>query len=498
MSAPGQVLTSPTPVTGPNRTLIGAVPAGVLLSALAVVLLRLPFINGAPGPDEGGFLAVGGQWDGRGTSLYGNYWVDRPPLLIMIFRVAAQLGGTPALRMIGIGAAVVAVLAVARAAHVLSGRRAATWASVAAAAFLVSPLAGSSEVNGELLAAPFVALAIAAATEARARRAALPALLAGAFSLLAVLVKQNMLDGFVFAGVLLLLGVRDLGSRRLLRIGAAAAAGALLAGGAVALCTVAHGTSLSGVWFAMYRFRLEADAVMAAFPSAGAHGRALVLLRTAVTSGMGLVGALLVVSLVGRRRPTERAAGAALTATVFYDVVSVYLGGNYWSHYLVQLAVPLGLAVGLVAARHRRTGQVAAALVTVSALVSIVTRTPPPPSATASRLGAEIAAVARPGDTVVTAWGRAQVVEGSGLRSPYPYLWSLPARTLDPRMTLLTSTLAGSRAPTWFVTWSGLRVTGVDTSALSSVVRHDYHRVGRFHGHAVYLHNGVTRASLPG
>lgn len=78
---------------------------------------------------------------------YGDYWVDRPPMLITIFRGAALLGGTVPLRLIGFAAATVAVLAVGRGVDVLAGRRAATGAALTCAAFLVSPLAGATVAN---------------------------------------------------------------------------------------------------------------------------------------------------------------------------------------------------------------------------------------------------------------------------------------------------------------------------------------------------------------
>lgn len=47
---------------------------------------------------------VVGQWS-PGTSLYGNYWVDRPPLLIGLFQLAyLGGGGAVTLRLMGIAA----------------------------------------------------------------------------------------------------------------------------------------------------------------------------------------------------------------------------------------------------------------------------------------------------------------------------------------------------------------------------------------------------------
>lgn len=45
-------------------------PSWTVAAAAAVaVLARLPFIGHAPGSDESGFLLVGAQWNGAGTSL---------------------------------------------------------------------------------------------------------------------------------------------------------------------------------------------------------------------------------------------------------------------------------------------------------------------------------------------------------------------------------------------------------------------------------------------
>src|SRR5262245_53224475 len=84
-----------------------------LLVAAASVALRLPFVGRPLSSDEGGFLLVAAQWS-PGRSLYGNYWVDRPPLLIAFFDLADDLGGAVALRLMGAVLAAVAVLVAAR------------------------------------------------------------------------------------------------------------------------------------------------------------------------------------------------------------------------------------------------------------------------------------------------------------------------------------------------------------------------------------------------
>jgi hypothetical protein len=503
-----QVRETPARVDRVRRRLRGP-PVGVLIAVGVVVALRLPFIGGPLAADEAGYLAVAQQWHTGGSSLYGDYWVDRPPMLITIFRIASLLGGTVPLRLIGVAAAVVTLLAVGRAAGLLAGRRAATWAALVAAAFLVSPLTGASEVDGELLAAPFIAVGIVglieALTSASPRRAAITSWLAGACGVAAVLVKQNMLDVFVFGGVLVLLSARTVGLARVRRVVGAFAGGGLLTTGLMAWWTLAHGTSLSGVWFAMYRFRIEADRLMAAFPSASSALRESSLCLAAASSGMVLVAGLLVVAVIRREHnqsssdrtsQVARAIPLALLATVGYDAVSIYLGGSFWVHYLVQLAVPLALAAGLAVVSQPRLARPVAGLVAVSAAVAVTFSGLHPMSDAGTVLGDAIGAVSQPTDTIITVWGHSEVTRSSRLKSPYPYLWYLPERTLDPQLSLLDATLQGAHAPTWFVSCSGtgLGLRGVDTSTLTTLLAKNYHRVGDLNGSVVYLHDGVHRA----
>ena len=106
--------------------------------------------------------------------MYGDYWVDRPPLLITLFRIAADAGGLVPLRLLGCLATVLTILGAAHLARRLGGRGAAGWAALAAAVLLVTPLTGAQSVNGELLAAPFVIWGIVAAVPRPPGRTAAP------------------------------------------------------------------------------------------------------------------------------------------------------------------------------------------------------------------------------------------------------------------------------------------------------------------------------------
>ena len=44
-------------------------------------------------------------------------------------------------------------------------------------------------------------------------------------------------------------------------------------------------------------------------------------------------------------------------------------------------------------------------------------------------------------DSIVVTYTHPNVVDASGLRPGYPYVWSLPIRVLDPHLALLTSSL---------------------------------------------------------
>jgi hypothetical protein len=144
---------------------------------------------------------VAAQW-AKGTSLYGDYWVDRLPGLIMLFQLAHVAGGPIGLRLLGaacVGSSVLLAAGLASAALRADGRFArgsrvvVIGAAATAAAFLVSPLFGATEVDGEILAVPFVLAGLTATLTAY--RSTLAAtrwwIAAGALAVAAAAVKQT-------------------------------------------------------------------------------------------------------------------------------------------------------------------------------------------------------------------------------------------------------------------------------------------------------------------
>lgn len=474
----------------------------VTLIALGTVALRLAMLRAPLSADESGFLQVARHWHRGGGSLYGPYFVDRPPLLLELFKVADLFGGIVAWRLIGALAAAATVVCVAMAGRRLAGSTAGRWAAVTAGALMVSPLLGTVVPNGELLAAPFVAggfwAAVATVSTAPGHRRTRTGWVAGGCAVAAVLVKQNMLDVIVFAVALgVVVAWRQPEQRlRLLRDAGSALVGALVVAGGVLGIAATRGTSPGGVFYAMYPFRLQAAGVITHLSPA---------LRLAHLAGLGkaelwslgpfVLVALFVVLLTRRLSPAGATAPAmAILVVVAYDVVSIVAGGSYWEHYLVELIVPTALAAGLLAASaSRRLLRPLLALLVVSSVLTWGTSLFASVPASGQVIGDSLHQVSAPEDTIVTALGDADMVQASGLSSPYEYLWSLPARTLDPRGTQLVDVLADPDAPTWVVVRGPQTAALLDGYGAGRVLEQRYHVVAHLCGRAVYLRDGVDR-----
>ena len=436
----------------PVRALVGLV-------LVAVVAVRLTYLVGPLRADEAGYLLVARSWHTHGPDLYGSYFVDRPPLLIALFRLASLVPWDPFVRVLTVPFAVLFVVAAAGAGREVAGRRGARWAAVVAGALAVTPAVGAQEADGEIFAAPLVMLAVWAvlASVRRPRHRLLTAAAAGVASGLAVMVKQSFGDGLVFAAVLL---VASFAQRRL----TARAAGAVLLGGAAGVLAVLGAAAayaattragVGGGLSAVLGFRSSALTVITAHSMSAPATRAGQLVLLGVVSG-----AVPLLVLAGReawrRAGHWSPAGWAVGVTAASELAAIVAGGSFWSHYLIQLAPMLALAAGLGAPRARALRR-AAVVVVASAAVAVVGVDAAGAQSTSpeGRLAGEwVGAASRPHDTAVVLFGHAEVLEASGLRSPYPYLWSLPMRTLDPRLRLLRATFVGPVAPTWVVAWT--------------------------------------------
>lgn len=474
---------------------------------LVPALVRLPFLGAPLSPDEGGFLLVGGQWLSGHGSLYGGYWVDRPPLLIAIFAVADAFGGRVPLRLIGILAATVTVFLASRIGRSVSGATGALWCAVAAAAFVSMPRFDARQVSGELLSVPFVmagVLCVLAASSATGRRATWLLTGAGACGSSAFLVKQSFVDVFVFVLVFAVISRLQGGTsllRTLVPVGFGALGVLVVAVGGAALV----GTSPVDLWHAVVTFRADASRVIAAHADENTTERLRRYPEALWETGVFALGLVLVLRglwavRTGRRRPDPLVVGTV--ALVAWASFAALAGGSYWMHYLLGLVPALTMASALVVRQRDvvsglgRVALVWALGVTlVTSAQALSSRDDPVGGSTAA--GRWLAARAQPGDTAMTAYGQPNILAESGTSSPYPDLWSLPVRVRDAHLSRFTAVLAGPTAPDWLLVYGTLESWGVDPARAQVVLERDYRPVGSVCGWVVYLHDGVVR-DVPG
>ena len=476
----------------------------VVLATAACLLGWLPFATRPLSPDEGGLLMVARQW-APGDSLYGNYWVDRPPILIALVRVGDLMGGASGLRALGVIAVFASVLLAGALGRVVSPREpmAPVLPAATASLLLTTPLFGGSVVNAEVLGMPLLlcgmVAAIASTGAATVRKALWWGIAAGSAGAGAFLIKQNLLDVFVLLGALLIIGSLRQRGREGVRTVAATLLGAALGGGIVVGCAVAGaaalGTGPVELWSAVIAFRGEAAGVVLGSPATG-HRFRLMLLALLCSGAPLLVGVLLVRQW---RRSTTTPAQAdlrlAVLAVLVWECVAVLGGGSYWLHYLMVLVPGLVLlaAVSGWPVDSRRSVGLAYACAAASTLCVIGWVAVFPIDRSEQAVASYLAARAETGDTAVVAFGVPSILESAGLDSPYPNLWSLPVRVHDPELHAFAAVLSGPERPTWLViSGMGLGSWGLDTSAAQPYIGLHYERIADVAGYRIFRESETT------
>lgn len=471
---------------GPVRA---AVVRRVVVLVLIGGLLRLPFLGRPLSPDEAGFLMVARQW-GHGSSLYGDYWVDRPPLLLILFRVAALTGGEIPLRLLG-ACAVMATIALAA---VLGGqvaprRSGPVMGAATALVLLDTPLFGALVVDGEMLAVPFVLAGLCCII-----RASHPGisrrwwLLAGCSAMAAGLVKQSLLDVFALAAAVLVWRLVRVSRRAAIVDGLVFAAGALVVLGASLAVAWLHGTAPAGIWDAVVVFRGEASDVIATHASPATGHRARLLAWRWLASGAPILLAVALIRKIGQPQHTDLPLGWLAGALLGWEALGVVAGGSYWPHYLIG-TVPgtvfvLARALAGGASVRRYVAALSACAVSLLVVLGYLLVTGPHRTPGVPEVEAWLDAHARDGDTGVVAWGHPEILANAGLHSPYRELWSLPVRVRDPELRELTRVLRGPDRPTWFVVGGpDLTSWGIDASRAQPVLDARYieeEQIGRW------------------
>jgi hypothetical protein len=468
----------------------------VAVAAAVAGLVRLAGLTRPVRADEAGFVLVARSWHPEAGSVFGTYFVDRPPSLIAVYKLADAVGGPLAIRVVGAVACAALVLLAAWLGRLVADERAGRWTAVAAAALVTTPVMDLVAVKGEVLALPFLVAAAALAVVAVRGRSGWPAFPAGLLAACAVGLKQNLAGGAVFTGVLMVASALAgrLGGRDLARLAGVALAGFAVPVLATTGWALAAGVRLHTLWYAVYGFRADASAVLGAGPSEAPGRRALVLLLI-----FGITGIAAAIAAYLGRLPDHWRRDAPLTAAVVamiaFDVVALALGGSFWQDYAFGLVPGTLLAVALLGTRWRER---LVPLMVVSTVVCLAGwaawNLAGKQEFDEHDTGVALRAVAEPGDTLVVFGGRADLQLESGLSSPYPYLWSLPMRARDPDLARFRAMVNGPDAPTWLVEWWPFDTWTSQGEAVERDVRQRYveHGTG-CGGRTIWLRQGVDR-----
>jgi 4-amino-4-deoxy-L-arabinose transferase-like glycosyltransferase len=460
----------------------------VLAGAVVLTLgLRLPYLHLPLGVDEGGVAFVAKAWGTGHGSLYGAYWLDRPPLLLALYKLAV-VGGATGIRVLASLAAVALVVATTLTARAVAGERAARIAAVLSAVLASSVALDAVFAPAEGLAAAPAAASIGCLVLARRRRRMGWLVAAGGLAVCAALVKQSFLDAG-FAGTVFVIAGALHDRRPPWREALAYAGGAVVPLLVVGAWLLAAEVPAGSLVYAVAGFRLEGLHTLAASgvpPQARLHS----LLLPGALSGLFLALPVALGGFWALRR--DRVLVVTLAAWLAGCAVGVLGGGSYWPHYLIQLIAPTSLlaAAALAAARPAARQTATLAIVAVSVLATVgglslgrVTEEQATPLAVARYVRAH----ARPGDTQYVLYARANVAYYTGLPSPYPYAWSLMVRAIPGATHRLVGLLDSPRRPTWVVRWQRPELWGLDPHGATRRALHRHYRLAaRIGGRAIY------------
>jgi 4-amino-4-deoxy-L-arabinose transferase-like glycosyltransferase len=370
-------------------------------------LLHLPFLNLPMISDEGGYAYVAQRWlDGRGT-LYDDLWVSRPQGIFLAYAAIFHTIGTSVVEL-RIGAWIVGLLTtclVWRFARELAGRQVAMLATLLFAVISASPALEGFTANAEVfMALPAAAAALMLLRERdhgwRTSRLVAIGALAGA----ATFLKPSGIVMLPLAILFVLLTTAPGGQRQYIRGGwiAVGFLGSLLP-------AFIHGYLVGwhNFFFAAVSYRLFHQSSVSNSLAHHAHALfdllartwpilAAVLLPIVVkwwTEGRPLNRSvwqngvaqpqLGIVSWPGRgSRRTFNADGQLLLRFwMAACCVGIAMGGDWWFHYLIQIAAPLSIWFAIKirdvhALLGRRPRQLLVALIAILLLIpySVVAR----------------------------------------------------------------------------------------------------------------------------
>lgn len=530
------VSTAERPAIGRLRRRVsapGAWPVGVwLLLALGLSLLvRVPFLGLPMISDEGGYAYVAKRWLAGEGRLYHDLWVSRPQGIFVAYGLIFETLGTgvAALRL-GAGLTAAATLLIVwRVAGALGGGVVAVVAALLFALLAGSPAIEGFTANAEVfMALPAAGAAWLLLRAGRGGWGRAPLLGTGALAGVATLLKPS---GVVMLGVgLAFVWLLAADGRRALR-----REGWLLAGFAAALApALIHGWWLG--WdafvFAAVTYRLTSQSGATAGLGHQAVSIAMLLVRCwpllalaglAAVAGRGglprpllgrgaaprrLTGAgrLGIVSWGGLRWGTLEPGRTLLGLWLLASLAGVAVGGDWWPHYLIQVAAPFaiwlaGLLVGAWArlATAQRRGLATLAIVALLSPYGVAARG----SADAISLAVfgqpnypsqdEVAAYLRqhaPADaTIFVGYDNPAIYYLADRPAAYRYLYDAELKAIPGSYGDLLQLIAGPDRPRYVVGTTERAPYPDNGKAFWAAVLRHYHMVDRVHGVPIMREN---------
>lgn len=423
-----------------------------LLAGLALIAIRLPFLQVPLDADEGGYAYLSRQW-AAGGRLYGPVWVDRPQGLMLLFRAITGLGRSKVLiHLAAIGLAGLLAVGVALAAGALAGRRAAISAAVLVAMAGAAPRLQGFMLNGELAAGAFAAVAVAAALWFRRTGRLGWLVVAGALAAIALLMKQSGFDGLV-VGLAVALTARRISAVLAYLIGVIVPLGLAILQAAL--------TSWSDWWFAVVGYRLHT--------SAGSRGGLVGRLHN-ITGDLSQLwpdllplGALALIGLAWCLRHREAMPVLWLTAALVGFGGGVFFFPHYWMQ-LVGPACLLGaLALAAVPVRPAAALIVVACLPALAFTARVAVASPdhrdrlavPDGRLLANRdIAPWLRAHSRPSEQIYAFVSSADLYYTSDRHTDFRYLWQANLDAIPGAVSQLAAYLNGPDKPTWVVLYA--------------------------------------------
>lgn len=456
--------------------------------------------------DEGGYLAVARAW-GRGSVLYRDVWVDRPQGLVVLFRIWNDIGlGSPiGVRLLALAACLAGAAACGCIARRLVGPGAATWAALVVGVLASVPQYEGFIANAELLSCAMGAVALAVLLGAfwgRPQPSLARLASAGLLGMAALSIKQSGFDA-VAAGALVLLFVclrRGWTRRARLLAIPALAVGALVPLAVMML----HGaaTGWSRWWYAVAGYRLDQRSALRNAEWDRYHATASIAMPKLWPAIV-----LCALLLLWRVRRSELQAAVLLVLWAALAVLAFLMGGQFFRHYWVILAFPLGTACGVLVSLVRQRWVAWWAVVGMIAvpLLAFLNSMTIPENLVGQRLsddgrllrseqvGEWFEDVRRPGDTVYALCASAALYGNVSTDPPYPYLWFALIPQVPGARDRLVQLFEGDGAPTYVAQFQAARLCD-PSGAVERSLASRYRAVGNIDGIVIYARSDRQRA----